>query len=105
MIAAVVFALSFGLVGFKTEDVPGGLDIVFRFGDVVLVTLLAFLGRVAVILLRAGRAGPVLFTAVPFGLMLISLLLYVHLLARYKPLRRRMRRIPSPKDRPNRQQC
>ena len=76
LVAIVVFALSFGLVGFKTEDVPGGLDIVFRFRDVVGVTLVAFLGRLGLIGLRTGYPARVLLPAlalvVALGAMLIS---------------------------------
>jgi branched-chain amino acid transport system permease protein len=76
LVAMVVFALAFGLVGFKTEDVPGGLDIVFRFRDVVGVTLVAFLGRLAFIGLRAGHPGrvlvPALALAVALGATLVS---------------------------------
>ena len=46
IVAAVVFALAFGLVGFRTEDVPGGLDIRFRFGDVFMASLIAFNGAI-----------------------------------------------------------
>ena len=56
IVAGVVFALAFALVGFRTEDVPGGLDIRFRFDDVVMTSVIAFFGRVGVMLLRAQRA-------------------------------------------------
>ena len=72
--AVVMFALAFGLVGFKVEDVPGGLDIVTRFGQVGLATALAFFGRIALILLREGRTRPVLRTALPFAGLLLVLL-------------------------------
>jgi hypothetical protein len=42
IVAGVVFALAFGLVGFRTEDVPGGLDIRYRFDDVVMASVIAF---------------------------------------------------------------
>jgi len=61
--AGVVFALAFGLVGFRTEDVPGGLDIRFRFDDVVMASVVAFFGRAGVMLLRAQRAIPVAMVA------------------------------------------
>ena len=70
MVAGVVFALAFGLVGFKTEDVPGGLDIVFRFDEVIAASIIAFLGRIAIVLLRAGRGMPVLVAAGGFALIL-----------------------------------
>jgi branched-chain amino acid transport system permease protein len=75
-VAAVVFALTLSLVGFRTTDVPGGIDILLRFDDVFAATLLAFLGRAALILLREGRLLPVLLTVLPFGLALAALLFY-----------------------------
>ena len=63
IVAAVVFALAFGLVGFRTEDVPGGLDIRFRFDDVVIASVIAFFGRAGVMLLRAQRLIPVAIVA------------------------------------------
>ena len=59
IVAGIVFALAFGLVGFRTEDVPGGLDIRYRFDDVFMAAGLAFLGRVGILLLRANRPVPV----------------------------------------------
>jgi branched-chain amino acid transport system permease protein len=73
--ALIVFALTFSLVGFKTEDVPGGLDIVTRFDDVLVATFLAFMGRVGLVLLRQGRSFPVLATALPVAVILIAALL------------------------------
>lgn len=81
LVAAVVFALSFSLVGFKVEDVPGGLGLVFRFDDVVGASVFAFVGRVALILLRAGRPLLVFVTATPFSVLLMGALLYVQLSA------------------------
>ena len=63
IVAGVVFALAFALVGFRTEDVPGGLDIRFRFDDVVMASAVAFFGRAGVMLLRAQRAIPVAIVA------------------------------------------
>ena len=73
--ALIVFALTFSLVGFKTEDVPGGLDIVTRFDAVLVATFLAFMGRVALVLLRQGRPLSVLVTALPVAVILIAALL------------------------------
>lgn len=73
--AIVVFALAFALVGFKTEAVPGGLGIVLRFSDVAMASVIAFLGRVALILLREGRPFPVLLTTLPFAVILAALLI------------------------------
>ncbi len=75
MAAAVIFALSFGLVGFKTDDVPGGIDIVFRFDEVLIATGLAFVGRLALTLIRQGRGLPVLMAAGPFAMAMLFLLL------------------------------
>lgn len=75
IVAAAVFVLAIGLVGFRVKDVPGGLDIITRFGDVFLVTLMAFLGRAGLILLREGRPLVVLLTALPVTIALIVLLL------------------------------
>ena len=66
--AAVVFALAFGLVGFRAIDVSGGLAIVTRFADVFIAAALAFLGRFGLTLLRNGRPRPVLWIAGPVGL-------------------------------------
>ncbi|MFQ6022483.1 MAG: high-affinity branched-chain amino acid ABC transporter permease LivM [Acidiferrobacterales bacterium] len=81
IVAGVVFALALSLVGFKTEDVPGGLAIITRFGGVVAAAVVAFLGRVGLILLREGRPFPVLITALPFAVLLIILLLYQQIFA------------------------
>ena len=81
LVALVVFALAFSLVGFKTEDVPGGIDILVRFGQVAAATGLAFIGRLAQVLLRTGRPLPVLVGALPLALLLLGLLLASHLSA------------------------
>ena len=73
--ALVAFALAFGLVGFKTEDVPGGLAIVLRFGDVAMIAGLAFVGRLALALLHRGRPRPALSMALPFAIVMPVLLL------------------------------
>ncbi len=73
--AIVVFALAFALVGLKTQDVPGGLAIITRFDDVFAATAIAFVGRMAIILLRVGRPRLVLATALPFAGILMFLLL------------------------------
>ena len=73
--AAVVFGLAFALVGFRTVDVPGGLDIQYRFDDVFMVTVLAFLGRVGILLLRAGRPAPVAIVAGLFAVFMLGVLI------------------------------
>ncbi len=72
--AAVVFALAFGLVGFRAIDVSGGLAIVTRLDDVFIAAALAFLGRFGLILLRNGRPRPVIWIAGPLGLVVAYLL-------------------------------
>ncbi len=73
--ALVVFGLTFGLVGFKTHDVPGGLTILTRFDQVAMATVLAFVGRIAQVMLREGRAKPVLAAVGPFTLLVLTALL------------------------------
>ena len=73
--ALVVFGLAIGMVAFRTRDVPGGLEIATRFGSVVAVTVIAFFGRLAVVMLREGRPLPVLATALPFALVMLVALL------------------------------
>ncbi len=75
VVALVVFALAFALVGFRIQDVPGGLDIRFRFDEVIAISVVGFVGRLAWILLRLGRPFPVAVTALPFGVALLALLL------------------------------
>ncbi len=75
IVAGVVFALAFGLVGFRTEDVPGGLDIRYRFDDVFIVSALAFLGRVGILLLRAQRPFPVVVVSALIAVGMLSLLI------------------------------
>jgi branched-chain amino acid transport system permease protein len=84
--AAVVFALTVGVVGFRTVDVPGGVSIVTRFNDVAFATTVAFFGRILLILLRGGRPLPVLAGALPFALVLIGALVYHDELAVRAPL-------------------
>jgi len=74
--AIVAFGLAIGLVGFKTQDVPGGLDIVLRFGDVAAATILAFVGRIALVLLREHRARTVFAGAGTVAAVLLALLLF-----------------------------
>ncbi len=73
--ALVMFALAVALVGIRTIDVPGGVSVTTRFGDVLVVTVLAFIGRIALVLLREDRPLPVLLTAGPFTLFLLLVVL------------------------------
>ncbi len=70
--ALVIFALSAALVGFETTDIPGGIGINTRFDDVAVVVILGFVGRIALVLLRQHRPGPVLIGA---PLMAVAMLL------------------------------
>ncbi len=74
-VAIVVLGLTIGLVGFKTEDVPGGLDIVTRFGQVIFATVAAFAGRVGFILLRERRFISVVIGAGVFSAVMLGLLI------------------------------
>ncbi len=69
--ALVVLGLSFYLVGFETLDVPGGIDIRTRFDDVIMAAVIAFLGRIALRLLRIGKPKPVLMLAPPLGVLVL----------------------------------
>lgn len=75
VVALVAFGLAFALVGFRAVDVPGGLDVRFRFDEVFAVTAVGFVGRFSWILLREGRPRPVAMTALPFGIALAAALL------------------------------
>ena len=85
IVAGVVFALAFGLVGFRIEDVPGGLDIRFRFADVFIASAIAFLGRVGILLLRAQRPVPVFIVAGLFSIGMLGVLI-THVFAPDKDL-------------------
>jgi branched-chain amino acid transport system permease protein len=73
--AFVVLMLTVVLVGFELRDVPGKLELFTRFPDVIAACLIAFFGRVAVILLREGYRG-----AVMIGAGIVALLLLIGLL-------------------------
>ncbi|MDP6390061.1 MAG: high-affinity branched-chain amino acid ABC transporter permease LivM [Alphaproteobacteria bacterium] len=73
--AVVVFALTIGLVAFKTLDVPGGIGIETRFADVAMCMALAFFGRIALVLLREHRPYPVMAVALTFAIILTASLL------------------------------
>ncbi len=76
LIALVVFGLSASLVGFKIEDIPGGLAIITRFDGVLFATLLAFAGRIGLILIRDRRALPVALVALPLAAVVLGLQLF-----------------------------
>lgn len=75
IVAGVVFALAFGLVGFRTEDVPGGLDIRFRFDEVIMASVVAFFGRAGIMLLRDRRPIPVVIVSGLFALCMLGVLI------------------------------
>ena len=79
--AFVMAALAFGIVGFHTLDVPGGLEIGTRFAAVAGVAVLGFFGRIAVILLRCVRPLPVLAVSAPLAALWLSALLAERLFA------------------------
>jgi hypothetical protein len=72
LVAGVALALCIALVGLRITDVPGGIDIAYRFDDVAMVAALAFLGRLGLVLLRDGRAGTALLASLPVGLAVLS---------------------------------
>ena len=72
--AFIVFALTLSLVGFKTEDVPGGLDIVTRFDQVLAATALAFAGRLALILLHERRHLAVIAIGLLIAVVMLTLI-------------------------------
>ena len=72
----IAFGLAFGLVGFETLDVPGGLAINTRFDDVAAVVVLTILGRIAMILLREHRPLLVAVIGLPFGAVLVVSLIF-----------------------------
>ncbi len=76
LVAGVVVLLTIGLVGFRTQDVPGGVAIITRFDDVIAAAVLAFVGRLGIVLLRARRPRPVLGVALAFAIALTAILVY-----------------------------
>ncbi|MFO0987785.1 MAG: high-affinity branched-chain amino acid ABC transporter permease LivM [Alphaproteobacteria bacterium] len=69
--AFVVLMLTIVLVGFELRDVPGALALFTRFPDVLAACLIAFFGRIAVILLREGYRGAVVVGAGAVALLLL----------------------------------
>ncbi|MEO5337932.1 MAG: high-affinity branched-chain amino acid ABC transporter permease LivM [Magnetospirillum sp. WYHS-4] len=58
--ALIVAGLAVGMVGFRIPDATGIAAMGFRFDAVAAAALLAFLGRIALVLLRDGRPKPAL---------------------------------------------
>ena len=74
--ALIVFALAIGLLGFKAEDVTGGLKLITRMDAVFWIVVIAFFGRFALALLRQGQAKVVLAaTGLIFAGLLVLLIL------------------------------
>ena len=76
LIALVVFGLTFSLVGFHIEDIPGGLAIGTRFDGVLIATALAFIGRIGLGMMRERQALPVALVALPLALAVLLLQLF-----------------------------
>ena len=72
--AFVMFALSLALIAVRVEDVPGGLAIRWRPGDVVAAVVLVFLGRLGLAFLRNHRPAPVALASGGFSLVMAILL-------------------------------
>ncbi len=75
-VAGVVILLTFALVGFRIQDTSAGPPLAYRFDDVLAVTLIAFLGRLAVSALRAQRVVPVLAGALVCAVVLTGILAF-----------------------------
>ena len=58
--AGIVFLLTVTLVGIHIANVPGGLSILTRFPDVAAAVILAFVGRIGIVLIREGWPVPAL---------------------------------------------
>jgi branched-chain amino acid transport system permease protein len=75
IVALIVVLLTGALVGFRTHAAGGDAALSYRFDDVLAAALLAFLGRLAILLLRARRTKPVLVGSAALGLALVAVLL------------------------------
>jgi branched-chain amino acid transport system permease protein len=73
-VAGIVVLLALALVGARTQDFSGGPPLAFRFDDVLAVAVLAFAGRLGLLLLRAHRPVPVLVVALAFAAALTGVL-------------------------------
>jgi branched-chain amino acid transport system permease protein len=76
LVAGIVVLLTIALVGVRVQDISSGPPVVFRIDDVVAAALLAFVGRIAIALLRARRALPVLIGAAAFAIGLSAILVH-----------------------------
>jgi branched-chain amino acid transport system permease protein len=75
-VAGVVVLLAVALVGARTQDFSSGPPLEFRFDDVLAVAVLAFAGRLGLLLLRAQRPMPVLGVSLAFALALTGVLAF-----------------------------
>jgi branched-chain amino acid transport system permease protein len=73
--ALIVVALTIGLVGFRTVDAAGGLTVTTRFGDVIAAAVIAFIGRILVVLLEDRRARLVAPVAGALAVLIFIMLL------------------------------
>ncbi len=73
LVALVALGLCISLVGFKTEDVPGGLQVITRFSQVAAATVIAFFGRLTITLMRDRQPGPALFISALAALACIGI--------------------------------
>lgn len=72
--AFVMLGLSLALVGARIDDVPGGLAVRWRPFDVLAAVAVAFLGRLGLACLRAGRPAPVALASGLFAAALAAVL-------------------------------
>ena len=75
LVAFVMVALTVLMVGIEVRDIPGGLDLIGRFGDVAFAALFGLIGRIAVVALRQGWPRPVFWTSLPLGVCLFLILM------------------------------
>jgi branched-chain amino acid transport system permease protein len=75
-VAGIVVLLALALVGARTQDFSGGPPLAFRFDDVLAVAVLAFAGRLGLLLLRAHRPVPVLVATLAFAAALTGVLAF-----------------------------
>jgi branched-chain amino acid transport system permease protein len=69
--AFVIFMLTIIMVGFELRDVPGAIELYTRFPDVAAATVLGFLGRLGIVLLRDRRPLPVLIVGAAITALLL----------------------------------
>lgn len=75
LVAFVMVALTVLMVGIEVRDIPGGLDLIGRFGDVAFAALFGLIGRIAVVALRQGWPKPVFWTSLPLTICLLLILM------------------------------